>query len=82
MDRTLNHSLIALCAAGLVLALGLLAASPADRRSADPLPAAATTGDEDGAEGDLHPRGSAKGARRGLALPYFSFAHGLRRIGG
>ena len=83
MDRKLNHSLIALCAAGLALVLGLLAAHPADRvgvAAAEP-PGAATAAD-DAAESGLRPPRTAKGGRRGLALPYFSIAHGLRRIGG
>lgn len=84
MDRKLNHSLIAMCAAGLALVLGLLAAHPADRAggaAAEP-PGAATAAADDAAESGLRAPRTAKGGRRGLALPYFSIAHGLRRIGG
>ena len=85
MDRTLDHSLIALCAAGFILALGLLATTPASDgadRSNAPVSDSAAALDTDGTDSDIRPRRSAKGARRGLALPYFSFAHGLRRVGG
>jgi len=84
MDRKLNHSLIALSTAGLVLAAALLAGTPVDRsaHAVAPLLDTPEAGVRDAAEDDLRHRRSAKAARRGLALPYFSFAHGMRRIGG
>lgn len=83
MDRKLNNSLIALSAAGLFLAGALLVATPVDGgRPGTQLPEAPGAGAGDVADDDRGPRRGAAGARRGLALPYFSFAHGLRRIGG
>jgi len=84
MDRKLSHSLIALSAAGIFLAVALLAGTPVDRAGPD----AAATADATAAKAHDAPgsargdRPGARGGRRGLALPYFSFAHGLRRIGG
>ncbi|MGY0612352.1 MULTISPECIES: hypothetical protein [unclassified Luteimonas] len=83
MDRKLSHSLIALSVTGICLAAALLASSPAesDSRTTGPSAAAIDAPADDSASGLSGPRAS-KGARRGLALPYFSFAHGMRRIGG
>ena len=91
MDRKLRNSLAALSATGLLLAFALFAAMPLDPAGAAPAPLADARGtgtgagaadalDEAGDEGRV--RRSTRGAQRGLALPYFSFARGLRRIGG
>jgi hypothetical protein len=84
MDRKLNHSLIALSVAGLVLAAALLAGTPVARDGltggpAQDSPRASALDDTEAARLD---RRSARGGRRGLAMPYFSFARGMRRIGG
>lgn len=83
MDRKLNNSLIALSSAGLFLAVALLAGTPVG----DPgSPGVAGAQPTEAARDDAAPaRGDRRGiraGRRGLALPYFSFAHGVRRIGG
>lgn len=73
MHRKLKNSLTALSASALVLAAALLAGAP--------LGQAALGGPEayaDGGGGTAPSRMD----RRGLALPYFSFARGVRRIGG
>ncbi|MEN1940588.1 hypothetical protein WCE41_05930 [Luteimonas sp. MJ246] len=87
MDRKLNHTLTALSATGLLLAGFLLVADPVGHtaRTAGTPGTAADAVDppaDDAAEPRRREGGAAKGARRGLALPYFSFAHGMRRIGG
>lgn len=84
MDRKLNHSLIALSAAGLFLAAALLAGSPAGSDGLSRGPAVDANGASgfDDAEAERRDRRSARGGRRGLAMPYFSFARGMRRIGG
>ena len=84
MDRKLSNSLIALSAAGLFLAAALLVATPVGSGGPDaPLLDTAAAAVQDEVDEDRRDGGSgAKGVRRGLALPYFSFAHGLRRIGG
>lgn len=83
MDRKLRNSLTALSASGFFLAVALLAAAPLEP-AGSPRGMLADTGtdaaDEAGDEGRV--RRSTRGAHRGLALPYFSFARGLRRIGG
>lgn len=82
MNRKLDNTLIALAASGLALtALALFATpvfAPTDG-SGLPAAAAAVVGDADPGLGER--RGSALN-RRGLAMPYFSFARGVRRIGG
>ena len=84
MDRKLNHSLIALSATGLVLAAALLAGSPVNRNGVSGGPAQDTspTGAPDQAEAARPDRRGAGSGHRGLALPYSSFARGMRRIGG
>ncbi|MEN1971546.1 hypothetical protein WCE34_04240 [Luteimonas sp. MJ204] len=83
MDRKLSHSLTALSVTGICLAAALLASSPVegDGRTTGPSAVALEAPADDPASGRPAPRAS-RGARRGLALPYFSFAHGMRRIGG
>ncbi len=76
MNRTLTRSQIALLACGLLLAVAPLAGSPAGRSTASMDIAAVDASEE------VDARSGATAARRGLALPYFSFARGLRRIGG
>lgn len=75
MNRTLTRPQIALLACGLLLAVAPLAGSPAGRSAASMDIAAVDASEE------VEARTGAT-ARRGLALPYFSFARGLRRIGG
>ena len=78
MTRKLNTTLIALLACAACLAAAVLAGAPAD----DALTAAT---DVEAGAGDAadHPIDRAGAAfRGGLALPYFSFARGVRRIGG
>ncbi|MGY1529957.1 hypothetical protein [Luteimonas sp. A649] len=84
MDRKLNHSLIALSATGLVLAAALLVGTPPDSNglSGGPAQDASPASGLDDAEAARRDRRSARGGRRGLAMPYFSFARGMRRIGG
>ncbi|GGK04969.1 hypothetical protein [Luteimonas terricola] len=84
MDRKLNHSLIALSATGLLLAAALLAGTPLSQggpSGANVMDAADATVHDD-TEAARRDGRSARSGRRGLALPYFSFAHGMRRIGG
>ena len=84
MDRKLNHSLVALSASGLFLVAALLVANPVDQ-GGQPSPGDATASAPAPAAdaGGTRPGGSgAVASRRGLALPYFSFARGMRRIGG
>lgn len=80
MNRKLDRSLIALTASGLALVAIALFAGPAggplDQGMA-PASGSTTAADAEG-EG----RRPATLARRGLAMPYFSFARGVRRIGG
>lgn len=81
MNRKLDNSLIALTASGLALvAIALLAApalDPAPVSGAAPAVESAPDADADAVE-----RRSRTVGRRGLAMPYFSFARGVRRIGG
>jgi len=80
MNRKLDNTLIALAASGLALTAIALFATPAFAPSAGAgLPAAAAVGDAD--PGARERRGTTLN-RRGLAMPYFSFARGVRRIGG
>lgn len=84
MNRKLDNTLIALAASGLALTAIALFATPAFAPSDGAgLPAAAAAA---AAVGDAEPgirerRGTTRN-RRGLAMPYFSFARGVRRIGG
>jgi len=86
MKRKLNASLIALSTSGLFLAVALLAGRPLEDGAAPAVPGvAALAGDsieEDATEASRPARRGPRSARRGLAMPYFSFAHGLRRVGG
>ena len=79
MTRKLNTTLIALLACAACLAAAVLAGAPVG----DALSAAAEV-EADGAGYPAdHPIDRAGSAfRGGLALPYFSFARGARRIGG
>ena len=80
MNRKLVRSLIALSASVVVLAVLASAGdplAPVDPRS----PAADSVAITGHGRSGLEPR-EAKIARRGLAMPYFSFARGVRRIGG
>ncbi|MBJ6977755.1 hypothetical protein [Luteimonas sp. MC1895] len=80
MNRKLDNTLIALAASGLALTAIALFATPGFAPTDDAgLPAAAAVGDAD--PGIRERRGTALN-RRGLAMPYFSFARGVRRIGG
>lgn len=81
MNRKLDNALIALSACGLVLVAALLAGTPVAPHGGGAPPAPLAAG-EDGRDGDAFSRTRAKSARRGLAMPYFSFARGMRRIGG
>ena len=74
MNRKLKNSLTALSASAVVLAAALLAGTPT---GAGDRPDAAQVAGTDG--GGTSP---SRMDRRGLALPYFSFARGVRRIGG
>lgn len=76
MNRKFTRPQFALLACGLLLAVAPLAGSPAGRPAA-PMDIAAADASE-GVDGHT----GTPSARRGLALPYFSFARGLRRIGG
>jgi hypothetical protein len=90
MNRKLQHSMTALTASAAVFGLLLLAGGPPQPMapvapsvifvSADssPLPVdeAADT------EADTAASGHQRRARAALALPYFSFAQGLRRVTG
>ncbi|WP_132999887.1 hypothetical protein [Luteimonas arsenica] len=78
MNRKLKNCLIALSASGLALVAAILAGGPVVehvRPTAAPLAGTAVDADDQEA---YRPRVD----RRGLALPYFSFARGVRRIGG
>lgn len=79
MNRKLDNSLIALTASGLALVAIALLASPAldPASGSDAGPAVESASDADAVE-----RRSRTVGRRGLAMPYFSFARGVRRIGG
>lgn len=85
MDRKLSRSLYALSTSGLFLVALLLVATPVDpglpaRDTAAAPRAEASTAD---AHAGARPeRGGTNASRRGLALPYFSIARGMRRIGG
>jgi hypothetical protein len=92
MTRKLQHSVTALSASAAVFGLLLFAGGPPQPTtpqasdivlvSADgadvPPDEAGNDGIEDGAAGNRHHRR----ARAALALPYFSFAQGLRRVTG
>ena len=87
MDRKLRTSLTALSFAGFLLAVALFAGAQPGPSGSSAAPLADTGAtraadalDEAGDEGRV--RRSTRAAHRGLALPYFSFARGLRRIGG
>lgn len=76
MNRKLKNSLTALSAGTLLLVAAILAGSPAGPALTDTPLAVAEGGSDKG--GSSHSNAN----RRGLALPYFSFARGVRRIGG
>lgn len=79
MNRKLDNSLIALTASGLALVAIALLAAPAF----DPAPVSgAAPAVESAPDADAVERRSRTVGRRGLAMPYFSFARGVRRIGG
>ena len=77
MNRKLKNCLTAASASGLLLVAALLAGSPLEQVGPAAAPLALAAG-EAGDGGSYRPRTD----RRGLALPYFSFARGTRRIGG
>jgi hypothetical protein len=90
MNRKLRHTSLALSATATAFLLVLLAASPAGRETS---PTTAANGlmvaaaDATEAAGALDPvqdrashRRHLRHSRAVLALPYFSFAQGLRRI--
>jgi hypothetical protein len=81
MDRKLNATMMALSASGLFLLLTIMAATPVDGTRGGP-PATDTAPAFAAEDADAPDRSRGKAARRGLAMPYFSFAHGVRRIGG
>ena len=96
MNRKLQHTMTALSATATVFTMLLLAGGPPSP-VAPPQPAAllmlstgvADSGDAasvDGAAGDTEADSSSQRShlrrtRAALALPYFSFAQGLRRLG-
>lgn len=90
MNRKLNRSLIALCASALALAAVMLVATPSIGVDRTGEPAPELAGTESGTDSEAgeasaptaHRGISARSSRRGLAMPYFSFARGVRRIGG
>lgn len=79
MNRRLDNTLIALAASSLALSAIALFAAPdlpsAGRDAGRPIQA--NNADAPGHGGDRPMLN-----RRGLAMPYFSFARGVRRIGG
>ena len=79
MNRRLDNTLIALAASSLALsAIALLAAPDMSPTGYGAEPAArAGSADVPSHHGDRPMLN-----RRGLAMPYFSFARGVRRIGG
>jgi len=77
MNRKLKNCLIALSASGLALVAAILAGGPVEQVRPMAAPVAGTAIDADDQDA-YRPRAD----RRGLALPYFSFARGVRRIGG
>lgn len=77
MNRKLAHSLIALSTSALVMVALAFAGDPLPATH-DPGDALASTTGTDAAPDARQ----VKIARRGLAMPYFSFARGVRRIGG
>ena len=79
MNRKLDHSLIALTAIGLGLVAIALFATPAGGPADEGM--APVVESTPAAEADGRGRRSRLG-HRGLAMPYFSFARGVRRIGG
>ncbi len=89
MNRKLHHSLIALTATAAVFGVLLLAAGPLQHpvgqpaismnlASLDSLPVNSALGMEDGVQAASQRR-HLRHSRALLALPYFSFAQGLRR---
>lgn len=77
MNRKLDNTLIALAASSLALAAIALFAAPG-------MPSTDDAGHAVQASSDAPSHGSGRPIlnRRGLAMPYFSFARGVRRIGG
>ncbi len=86
MNRKLQRSTLALSATSAVLAMLLMAGGPAlpPPVTASALVATADVGDTDNnSNGDvLILRKHQRRSRAALALPYFSFAQGLRRVTG
>ena len=88
MNRKLQHSVTALTATAAVFGLLLLAGGPPPLTM--PMPGAAELVaaesiealPADAAEGEAASRRHQRRARTGLALPYFSFAQGLRTVAG
>ena len=90
MNRKLQHSVTALSATAAVFGLLLLAGGPPPL--AMPTPGAqslvaaelveASSPDIDEGEAATRRLRHQRRARTGLALPYFSFAHGLRTVAG
>ena len=84
MNRKLQRSTLALSATSMVLTALLLAGGPTI--PPPPANALASVGQADiGVDGDvarLNQRRHVRRSRAALALPYFSFAQGLRRITG
>ncbi|MDQ2701931.1 MAG: hypothetical protein M3Y70_03770 [Pseudomonadota bacterium] len=88
MNRKLQHSVTALSATAAVFGLLLLAGGPPPMSmpmpgagamvAAESIEAPAADADEGGVASRRHQRR----ARAGLALPYFSFAQGLRTVTG
>jgi hypothetical protein len=85
MNRKLQRAMLALSTTATVFTLLLLAASPLPMGSRSNAPIAmSTTPLSDAAESiadDLVARRHLRHSRALLALPYFSFAQGLRRNG-
>lgn len=93
MNRKLQHSVTALSATAAVFGLLLFAGGPPQPTTPlasdmilvsvdDPgLPAGDTIGNADAEDGAGNRRHQRR-ARAALALPYFSFAQGLRRVTG
>ena len=77
MIRKLQHSVTALAATAAVFGLLLLAGAP--QPLSVPMPG---TGELVAAESKDGSRRHLRRARIGLALPYFSFAQGLRTVTG
>ena len=91
MNRKLQRSTLALSATTALLAMLLLAGGPASPPPAAIAPQVSLDGsrnladtgsDVDGDAARRNQRRHARRSRAALALPYFSFAQGLRRVTG